>query len=156
MNKEDYLEFLDKSEELREKLDGIEFEERPDGWLIDKEYKDADEVISDILYITAEYEHKRMDAAELDQYFYKRKYLQDQLQKFFADKYVLVDKFCNPQKSFNYDPGAEEVITKLANELDCYVTLKKGNMYFVEIGDDIVELGEWPNINKLNEQKLEE
>lgn len=154
MNKEDYLEFLNKSAELREKLDGMEFESLPEDWLVKRgEYKSADEVIEDLLYLTAENVGERLNAVDLDKYFYKRQYLQNQLKKFYADKYVLVDKFCKPQKSFNYNPEAEGMITELANSLDCYVVLKKGDMYFIEVGDEIIELGDWPNINKLNESK---
>lgn len=147
MNKADYLEFLEENQKLREeRLEGQEFEEKPKGWLVDKEYTNADEVISDLLYITAEYEKRRLDATELDQYFYKRQWLQDQLNKFYADEYVLIDKFNKIQKRFKYDSKANGVITELASSLDCYIILRKGKKYFAEVGDDIVEMGEWPDI----------
>ena len=39
MNKEDYLEFLEENQKLREeRLEGQEFIEKPKGWLVDKEY----------------------------------------------------------------------------------------------------------------------
>ena len=154
MNKEDYLEFLEENQKLREeRLEGQEFIEKPKGWLVGKEYTDPDEVISDLLYITAEYEKRRLDATELDQYFYKRKWLQDQLNKFYADEFLLVDSFEKIQKAFKYNPEAEGIVTEIADDLDCYVVLRKGNRYFAEVGDSIIELGDGPYISLLEEDE---
>lgn len=156
MNKADYLEFLDENQKIREeKLEGQEFEERPDGWLVDKEYTSADEVIDDILYIQAEYEKERLDAVELDQYFYKRQYLQGLLKKFYADEYVLVNKFNKIQHRLKYEPGAEKTITELAEKLDCYVILRRGNKYFAEVGDETIDMGEEPDIWLIEEESWE-
>lgn len=157
MNKADYLEFLEENQKLREeRLEGQEFIERPEGWLVNKEYTDPDEVISDLLYITAEYEKRKLDATELDQYFYKRQWLQDQLNKFYADEYVLIDKFNKVQKRFKYDPKADGVITELASKLDCYIVLRKGKKYFAEVGDEVVDMGEWPDIRLIEDSEQKE
>ena len=157
MNKADYLEFLEENQKLREeRLEGQEFIERPEGWLVNKEYTDPDEVISDLLYITAEYEKRRLDATELDQYFYKRQWLQDQLKRLsaenYADEYVLVDNFNNIRRRLKYDPDAEKLVTELATQIDCYVVLKKGSRYFAEVGDEIVEMGEVPDVGMMEEE----
>lgn len=154
MNKEDYLEFLEENQKLREeRLEGQEFIEKPKGWLVDKEYTNPDEVISDLLYITAEYEKRRLDATELDQYFYKRKWLQDQLNKFYADEFLLVDSFEKIQKVFKYNPEAEGIVSKIADDLNCYVVLRKGDRYFAEVGDSIIELGNGPYVSLLEEDE---
>ena len=156
MNKEDYLDFLDENQKLREQFDEKEFEEKPKGWLIDKEYTSPDEVVSDILYLTAEYENERLSPTELDQYFYKRQYLQDQLKRLsaenYADEYVLVDNFNNIQRRLKYNPDAEKLVTELATQIDCYVVLKKGSRYFAEVGDEIVEMGEVPDVGMMEEE----
>ena len=124
-----------------------------DGWMQKREYKNASEVVDDIQYIIDEYSKKEhLDPTDLDMYFYKRDYLQRKLNEFYADEYVLVDKFCQPQKRFKYGMGAEEIITKLASDLDCFVVLKKDNRYFAEVGDRTIDLGSWPDINKLDEE----
>ena len=156
MNREDDLDFLDENQKLREQFDEKEFEEKPKGWLIDKEYTGPDEVVSDILYLTAEYENERLSPTELDQYFYKRQYLQDQLKRLsaedYADEYVLVDNFNNIRRRLKYDPDAEKLVTELAAQIDCYVVLKKGSRYFAEVGDEIVEMGEAPDVGMMEEE----
>ena len=119
MTKEEYLEFLDEGAKIQELTKNIEFSEREKGWLVNKTYSSPEEVIEDIAYITTEYEKERLDATELDAYFYKRRWLQNKLDEFYADKFVLVDDFNEVQKEFKYHPGAEEVISELASDMDC-------------------------------------
>ena len=131
---------------------GFQEDRYKDGWLKERNYTSADEVIKDIAYIVYEYARdEKLNSADLDMYFYKREYLQKKLDEFYADEYVLVDRFCKPQKRFKYGRPAEEIITKLASDLDCYVVLRKGDKYFAEVGDNIVDLGETPDIFKLED-----
>lgn len=133
---------------------GFDPDRYKDGWLKEREYTDPNEIIKDIEYIVYEYAEKgSLDVNDLDMYFYKREYLQKKLDELYADEYVLVDKFEKPKMSFKYGSGAEEVITKLAEKMDCYVVLRKGNRWFAEVGDDIVELGGGPYINRLEEDE---
>ena len=149
MTKEEYLEFLDEGAKIQELTKNIEFSEREKGWLVNKTYSSPEEVIEDIAYITTEYEKERLDATELDAYFYKRRWLQNKLDEFYADKFVLVDDFNEVQKEFKYHPGAEEVISELASDMDCYVVLKRGDKYFAEVGDKVIDLGPTPDISKI-------
>ena len=122
------------------------------GWLANRDYEnDREQAEDDINYIIDEYA-KNFDSLnweELDLYFKKREHIDNLLCRAYADEYVLVDRFCKPQKKFIYDGRGEDFITQLAEQMDCYVVLRKGYKYFAEVGDSIVDLGEWPDINKL-------
>lgn len=149
MRKEEYLELLEEGTKIHEQCPKEGFLERGDGWLVNRQYNNPEEAVDDINYLTSEYKNKGLDETQLDAYFYKRRWIQDRLNEFYADEYVLVDKFNKPQKVFKYYPGAEEVITELASDMDCYVVLKKGDKYFMELGDDIIDLGLTPTISEL-------
>ena len=149
MNKEDYLELLSECQKIREQHAEEDLDPRPNGWLDGRTYNSADEVISDLLYLQSEYEKERLDAGELDMYFYKRKWLQSKLNEFYADEFLLVDSFEKIQKVFKYNPEAEGIVSEIADDLDCYVVLRKGNRYFAEVGDSIIELGDGPYVSLL-------
>lgn len=149
MNKEDYAAFLEESAKMREVFKQEHTEDRENGWLERKTYTCPEEIVKDILYITDKAKEKVLSDSELDMYFYKRKYLQDQLQKFYADKYVLVDDFNKVQGAFNYTTDAEEVISELAGKKGYTVLLKRGDEYFAEVGDETVNLGKWPRKDKV-------
>ena len=149
MNKKEYLEFLDESTKIREQAGKAEYPVRPEGWLEGREYTNPEEVVDDILYITDKCKDKALSDTELDAYYYKRRWMQDKLGELYADKYVLVNEFNKIQFICTYNPNAENVITELAHHLNCYVLLKKDGEYFAELGDDVVRMGKYPDVSKL-------
>ncbi len=67
--------------------------------------------------------------------------------------YVLVDDFKKSQFQCKYNPAFEDVIVELASRLGCYVVVKKGDKYYMEIGDDTVDLGYTPDIEKICQEE---